>query len=48
MVTMNKADDILSPISHSRAIDLGLPSGTMWASCNMGATKPEEYGDFYA
>lgn len=30
------------------AIDLGLPSGTKWASCNIGATKPEEYGGYYA
>lgn len=30
------------------AIDLGLPSGTKWASCNVGASKPEEYGDYYA
>lgn len=28
-------------------VDLGLPSGTKWASCNLGATKPEEYGDYY-
>ena len=28
--------------------DLGLPSGTVWASCNVGATKPEEYGNFYS
>ena len=25
-------------------VDLGLPSGTMWATCNVGATKPEDYG----
>ena len=25
-------------------IDLGLPSGTMWATCNVGATKPEDFG----
>lgn len=25
-------------------VDLGLPSGTMWATCNVGATKPEEHG----
>ena len=31
-----------------QAIDLGLPSGTKWASCNVGATKPEEYGDLFA
>lgn len=30
------------------AIDLGLPSGTKWANCNVGATKPEEYGGYYA
>ncbi|MBR6494088.1 MAG: hypothetical protein IKT22_02300 [Prevotella sp.] len=34
--------------SSAQAIDLGLPSGTLWASCNVGATKPEEYGDYFA
>ena len=29
-------------------IDLGLPSGTKWACCNVGADKPEEYGGYYA
>ena len=29
-------------------VDLGLPSGLLWAECNLGATKPEEYGDYYA
>ena len=29
-------------------VDLGLPSGTKWATCNIGATKPEEYGNYYA
>ena len=29
-------------------VDLGLPSGTLWATMNVGATKPEEYGDYYA
>ena len=29
-------------------IDLGLPSGTRWATCNVGANAPEEYGGFYA
>lgn len=29
-------------------IDLGLPSGTLWASYNIGATQPEEYGEYYA
>lgn len=25
-------------------VDLGLPSKTMWATCNVGATKPEDQG----
>lgn len=29
-------------------VDLGLPSGTKWATCNLGANSPEEYGDYYA
>lgn len=29
-------------------VDLGLPSGTLWAICNVGATSPEDYGDYYA
>ena len=35
-----------SPII-SGAVDLGLPSGIKWASCNLGASSPEEYGDYY-
>ena len=30
------------------AVDLGLPSGTLWASCNVGASSPEESGDAFA
>ena len=29
-------------------LDLGLPSGTLWATCNVGASYPEEYGDYFA
>jgi len=29
-------------------VDLGLPSGTLWASCNIGANSPEDYGDYFA
>ena len=29
-------------------VDLGLPSGLLWATCNVGASKPEEYGDYFA
>ena len=29
-------------------VDLALPSGTLWATCNVGASKPEEYGYYFA
>jgi hypothetical protein len=28
-------------------VDLGLPSGLQWATCNLGATKPEEFGLYF-
>ena len=34
--------------NHPHMIDLGLPSGTKWACCNVGAAKPEDYGNHYA
>ena len=34
--------------NHPHMIDLGLPSGTKWACCNVGASKPEDYGGYYA
>ncbi len=34
--------------NHPHLIDLGLPSGTKWACCNVGADKPEAYGGYYA
>lgn len=35
-------------VSNHPYVDLGLPSGTLWATYNIGATKPEEYGDYFA
>ena len=29
-------------------VDLGLPSGLKWATMNVGASSPEEYGNYYA
>jgi len=29
-------------------VDLGLPSGTLWATCNIGSDTPEGYGDYFA
>ena len=34
--------------NYEEAVDLGLPSGLKWASCNIGATSPEECGDYFA
>ena len=35
-------------ISGHDYVDLGLPSGLKWATCNVGANTPEEYGDYFA
>ena len=35
-------------INGHEYVDLGLPSGLKWATCNVGANKPEEFGDFFA
>lgn len=32
---------------HPHAIDLGLPSGTLWSCCNVGARGPEDFGTYY-
>ena len=29
-------------------VDLGLPSGNLWATCNVGAEHPYDIGDFFA
>lgn len=36
-----------SKVDHS-FVDLDLPSGTLWATCNVGADVPEGYGDYFA
>ena len=38
---------VLSFAQHDY-VDLGLPSGLLWATCNVGANAPEEYGDYFA
>ena len=40
-------DEPITPDKHEY-VDLGLPSGTLWATCNIGATIPEDMGDFFA
>lgn len=41
-------EDPVTPPEAHEWVDLGLPSGTLWATCNVGAETPEEYGDFFA
>lgn len=36
------------PVSTEKMVDLGLPSGVKWAGWNVGATKPEEFGDYFS
>ena len=35
-------------VQKPQYVDLGLPSGLKWATCNVGANSPEEYGDYFA
>lgn len=36
------------PYNGHEYVDLGLPSGLKWATCNVGANNPEDYGDYFA
>ena len=38
----------LDPYNGHEYVDLGLPSGLKWATCNVGASSPEEYGLYFA
>lgn len=47
------AADVMEPpasgeINGHSFVDLGLPSGIKWATCNLGAVDPSDYGDYYA
>ena len=46
-LTSCKDDEPENPDTHEW-VDLGLPSGTLWATCNVGANAPEDYGDYFA
>lgn len=41
-------DNPVPPPDNHMYVDLGLTSGTLWATCNVGASNPEEYGDYFA
>ena len=45
--TVNSNCDLVANFTEPY-VDLGLPSGTLWAICNVGANAPEEYGDYFA
>ena len=52
-ITINRACRIIeqiisNTINGHEYVDLGLPSGLKWATCNIGANSPEEYGDYFA
>ncbi|MDE5870770.1 MAG: hypothetical protein K2H22_02325 [Muribaculaceae bacterium] len=44
----DRTEVLKDTINGHEWVDLGLPSGLKWASCNVGASKPEEFGDYYA
>ena len=46
--TPETPEDPETPENNYEFVDLALPSGVKWASYNVGATKPEEYGDYFA
>ena len=39
--------DQISSIPTMEFVDLGLPSGTLWAKCNIGASTETDYGNYY-
>ena len=46
--TVLAQDTIHAGESTGEWVDLGLPSGLLWATRNVGATSPEDYGDYFA
>ncbi len=48
-VTVNVSQLACKPfINGHEWVDLGLPSGTKWATCNVGASSPSDYGNYFA
>ena len=46
--TINLGENDLVFVNSEDWVDLGLPSGLLWATRNVGATSPEDYGDYFA
>ena len=47
-ISFREFDPSISGGDDHAYVDLGLPSGTLWATCNVGAVTPEDYGDYFA
>ena len=47
-VNGNGIGDPTGTIAGHEYVDLGLPSGTKWATCNVGASSPSDYGNYFA
>ncbi|MBQ7526491.1 MAG: Ig-like domain-containing protein [Bacteroidaceae bacterium] len=45
---VNVIQDKSGSIDGRYYVDLGLPSGTLWATTNVGANVPEDYGDYFS
>lgn len=48
ILSITRGEAPSAPTTEAIAVDLGLPSGTKWADRNVGASKPEDYGGYYA
>lgn len=48
VVFSTEAEETTGTTNGHEWVDLGLPSGVKWATCNVGASLPGEYGDYYA
>ena len=46
-LTWEDYEEETNTINGHEYVDLGLPSGLLWATCNVGAETPEGYGDYY-
>ena len=44
----DSGDDHGEDLEIHEYVDLGLPSGTLWATCNVGADTPKAFGDYYS
>ena len=47
-VVLEFSRDTTGTLNGHEWVDLGLPSGTRWATCNVGAETPDALGDYFA